>query len=47
LERKGRLAYMVTLPPYLVGTDDSFHVSVLRKYITNLDLVVEYKALKI
>ena len=38
--RKGRLAYMVALPLDLVETYDVFHVSVLRKYITNLNLVV-------
>jgi hypothetical protein len=35
------------LTPDLVGTHDIFHVSMLRKYITNPDAVVEYKPLEI
>jgi hypothetical protein len=31
----------------LVGTHDVFHVSMLRKYITNPDVIVEYEPLKI
>jgi hypothetical protein len=31
----------------LVGTHDIFHVSMLRKYIANPDIVVEYKLLEI
>jgi hypothetical protein len=29
----------------LVGTHDVFHVSMLRKYITNPDVIVEYEPL--
>jgi hypothetical protein len=39
------LAYRVALPPDLVGTHDVFHVSMLRKYITNPDWIVEYEPL--
>jgi hypothetical protein len=31
----------------LVGTHDIFHVSMLRKYIANPDVVVEYEPLEI
>jgi hypothetical protein len=44
-QRVGRLAYRVALPPDLVGTHDVFHVSMLRKYITNPDVIVEYEPL--
>jgi hypothetical protein len=43
----GKLAYRIALPPDLIGTHDSFHVSILRKYIANPDVIVEYKPLKI
>jgi hypothetical protein len=42
-----KLAYRTALPPDLVGTHDVFHVSMLRKYITNPNVVVEYEPLKI
>jgi hypothetical protein len=41
------LAYRVTLTPYLVETHDIFHVSMLWKYITNPDDIVEYQPLGI
>jgi hypothetical protein len=44
-QRVGRLPYRVALPPDLVGTHDVFHVSMLRKYITNPDVIVEYEPL--
>ena len=43
----GRLAYRIALPPDLVGTHDVFHMSMLRKYITNPDVIVEYEPLEI
>jgi hypothetical protein len=46
-QRVGRLAYRIALPPDLVGTHDVFHVSMLRKYIANLDVIVGYEPLKI
>jgi hypothetical protein len=46
-QRVGRLAYRVALPPDLVGTHDVFHVSMLRKYIANPDVIVEYELLRI
>jgi hypothetical protein len=47
LRRKGRLAYRYCLTPNLVGTHDIFHVSMLRKYITNPVVVAEYEPLEI
>jgi hypothetical protein len=46
-QRMGRLAYKIALPPYLVKTHDVFHVSMLRKYIANPDVIVEYAPLEI
>ena len=43
----GRLAYRIALPPDFVGTHDVFHVSMLRKYIANPDVIVEYEPLEI
>jgi hypothetical protein len=46
-QRIGRLAYRIALPPDLIGTHDVFHVSMLRKYITNPNVIVEYESLEI
>ena len=46
-QRVGRLAYRIVLPLDLVGTRDIFHVFMLRKYIANLDVIVEYEPLEI
>jgi hypothetical protein len=46
-QRVGRLAFRIALPPYLVETHDVFHVSMLKKYIANPDVIVEYKPLEI
>jgi hypothetical protein len=46
-ERVGRLAYRIALPIYLVGMHDVFHVSMLRKYIANPNVIVEYEPLEI
>jgi hypothetical protein len=43
----GRLAYRIALPPDLVGMHDVFHVPMLRKYIANPNLIVEYEQLEI
>jgi hypothetical protein len=43
----GRLAYRIALLPDLVKTHDVFLVSMLRKYITNLDVIMEYELLEI
>jgi hypothetical protein len=46
-QRVGKLAYRIALPPDLVRTHDVFHMSMLRKYINNPDVIVEYKLLRI
>jgi hypothetical protein len=46
-QKVGRLAYRIALPPDLVGMHDIFHVSMLRKYIANPDVIVEYEPLEI
>jgi hypothetical protein len=46
-QKVGKLAYRIALPPDLIGTHDIFHVSMLRKYIANPDVIVEYEPLKI
>jgi hypothetical protein len=46
-QRVGRLAYRIALPPDLVRMHDVFHVSILRKYIANPDVIVEYEPLEI
>jgi hypothetical protein len=46
-QRVRKLAYRIALSPNLVGTHDIFHIFILRKYIVNPDVVVEYGPLKI
>ena len=46
-QRVGRLAYRIALLPDLVRAHDIFHVSMLRKYIANPDVIVEYEPLEI
>jgi hypothetical protein len=46
-QRVGRLAYRIALPPNLIGTHGVFHVSMLRKYIANPDVIVDYEPLEI
>jgi hypothetical protein len=46
-QKVGKLAYRIDLPPDLIGTYDVFHVSMLRKYIANLEVIVEYEPLGI
>jgi hypothetical protein len=46
-QKVGKLAYRIALPPDLIGTHDVFHVSMLRKYIANPKVIVEYKPLGI
>jgi methyl coenzyme M reductase subunit C len=41
------VAYRIALPLDLVKTHVVFHVSMLRKYITNPDVIVEYEPLEI
>jgi hypothetical protein len=46
-QRVEKLAYRIALPPNLVRTHDVFHVSMLRKYIANPNVIVEYESLEI
>jgi hypothetical protein len=46
-QRVGKLAYRIALPPDLIRTHDVFHVLMLRKYIANPDVIVEYEPLEI
>ena len=41
LERIGPVAYRLALPPSLAGVHDVFHVSLLRKCISDPDAVIE------
>jgi hypothetical protein len=47
LEEEGEVGIQDCLTPDLAGTHDIFHVSMLRKYIANPDVVVEYEPLEI
>ena len=47
LERIGSIAYNLALPPSLSSVHDVFHVSMLRKYITNPTHVIDCKPLEI
>ena len=46
-QRVRKLAYRIALPPDLVEMQDVFLVSMLRKYIANLDVIMEYEPLEI
>lgn len=45
--RVGKLAYRFALPLDLASMHDVFHVSMLRKYIPNPYVVIEYEPLEI
>ncbi|XP_073152919.1 uncharacterized protein [Henckelia pumila] len=47
LDRVGALAYRVALPPNLDGVHNVFHVSMLRKYFSNLSHVLSLEPLQI
>ncbi|TYK11561.1 DNA/RNA polymerases superfamily protein [Cucumis melo var. makuwa] len=47
LERIGRVAYRLALPPSLSTVHDVFHVSMLRKYVSDPSHVVDYEPLEI
>ena len=47
LERKGEVAYEITLPSELSQVHPVFHVSMLRNYVPNPSHVVEYQPLDI
>ncbi|XP_042435576.1 uncharacterized protein LOC122021519 [Zingiber officinale] len=45
LDRVGALAYRVALPPNLVGVHNVFHISMLRKYMSNPSHVLNFEPL--
>ena len=47
LERIGTLAYRVALPPALAGVHNVFHISMLRKYMSNPSHVLNYEPLQL
>ncbi|TYK11794.1 pol protein [Cucumis melo var. makuwa] len=47
LEQIGPVAYGLALPPSLSAVHDVFHVSMLRKYVTNPSHAVDYESLEI
>ncbi|XP_024032966.1 uncharacterized protein LOC112095368 [Morus notabilis] len=47
LKRVGKLAYELALPPPLSSIHDTFHVSMLRKYIADPSHVLKYEALEL
>ncbi|XP_042400952.1 uncharacterized protein LOC121990981 [Zingiber officinale] len=47
LDRVGTLAYRVALPPNLAGVHNVFHVSMLRKYLSNPSHVLHFEPLRL
>ncbi|XP_042943025.1 uncharacterized protein LOC122277159 [Carya illinoinensis] len=47
LDRVGPVAYRVALPPSLAGVHNVFHVSMLRKYVSNPTHISDYEPLQI
>ena len=47
LERVGPVAYRLALPPYLAGIHDVFHVSQLRRYVSDPSHVLEIENLRV
>ena len=47
LEKVGKVAYRLALPPILAGVHNVFHISMLRRYIPNPSYVVELKPLQL
>ncbi|XP_038895896.1 uncharacterized protein LOC120084067 [Benincasa hispida] len=47
LERVGSVAYRLALPPSLSAVHNVFHVSMLRKYLTDLSHVVDFEPLQL
>ncbi len=47
LERIGKVAYRLALPPSLAGVHDVFHVSILKKYIPDPSSVTELEPLQV
>ena len=47
LQRVGEVAYQLALPPQLLGIHDVFHVSLLRKYETDVSHILDWQELKL
>ena len=47
LERIGKVAYRLALPPSLSGVHDIFHVSMLRKYIADPSHILRYPEVEV
>ncbi|KAL5537943.1 hypothetical protein UlMin_045730 [Ulmus minor] len=47
LEKIGKVAYRLALPPELSSVHNIFHVSMLRKYISNPSHVLEYEPIEV
>ncbi|XP_042983264.1 uncharacterized protein LOC122312667, partial [Carya illinoinensis] len=47
LDQVGQVAYRVALPPSLTGMHNVFHVSMLRKYISDPTHILDYEPLQI
>ena len=47
LERKGPIAYRLSLPPSLTRMHDVFHVSILRHYISDPSHVIDFGHLQV
>ena len=47
LSRIGDVAYRLTLPPKLLGVHNVFHVSMLKKYVSDPSHVIQHEPLEI
>ncbi|XP_052174731.1 uncharacterized protein LOC127789782 [Diospyros lotus] len=47
LERVGPLAYRLALPPQLAGVHNVFHVSMLRKYVSDPQHIIDYQTIEV
>ncbi|KAL5573266.1 hypothetical protein UlMin_022863 [Ulmus minor] len=47
LERIGKVAYRLALPPELLSVHNVFHVSMLRKYISDPSHILEHEPIKV
>ena len=47
LEKIGDVAYRLTLPPELAGVHDVFHVSLLRRYVSDPSHVISYDTVQV